>query len=138
VRALEALTIVRSQRLALSAAAAKAGTTVRTVLRYAGPAVQQLPSGRYLVKPHDRLYRRVQLIATTGPLWIDTRSSRTAQLASRHAHAVHEYGRTGDSSVFDPFRGRRVGGYVLATEPVLLAGLAAAGELDDFQLYESS
>ena len=135
-RVLEAISGARLRDLPLSRAAREAGTTVRTILRYAAPAVERLPSGRYRVRARDRLYRRVRVISEAGPVWEDTWDSLDARRASGHAHAVDEYGRLGDARVFDPFRGQRVGNATLATDIALLAGFAAAGELDAFDLYE--
>lgn len=135
-RALEALSEARLGGLSLSAAAREAGTTVATVLRYAAPAVERLPNGRYLVLSDDRLYRGLRVISTQGPVWVDVRSSRTARLVSRHANAVRAYGLNGDPSVLSEFRGRRVGGVVLAVDAAALASFAVAGELDAFELYD--
>lgn len=137
-RAFEALSEARVRGLSLSAAAREAGTTTATVLRYAAPAVERLPSGRYRVSPDDRLYRRLRVISTEGPVWVDVRSSRTARLVARHANAVRAYGLQGDASVLAEFRGKRAGGAEFAVEPSLLAWFVAAGELDAFDLYDES
>jgi hypothetical protein len=137
-RALDALSEARLHGLSLSAATRAAGTTIPTVVRYAAPAVERLPSGRYRVLPDDRLYRRLRVISTEGPVWVDVRSSRTARLASRHANAVRAYGLHGDASVLSEFRGRRVGGVELAVEQAALASFAVAGELDAFELYDEA
>lgn len=137
-RAFEALSEGRVRGLSLTAAAREAGTTVPTVLRYAAPAVERQPSGRYRVLPEDRLYRRLRVISMEGPVWVDLRSSRSARLVARHANAVRSYGLHGDASALAEFRGKRVGGVVLAVEPSMLASFAAAGELDAFELYDEA
>lgn len=137
-RAFEALSEARVRGLSLTAAGRDAGTTRSTVLRYAAPAVERLPNGRYRVLPDDRLYRRLRVISTEGPVWVDVRSSRTARLVARHANAVRAYGLHGDASVLAEFRGKRAGGVALAVEPAMLAAFAAAGELDAFDLYDEA
>jgi hypothetical protein len=137
-RALEALSEARVRDLSLTAAAREAGTTTATVLRYAAPAVERLPNGRYRVLPEDRLYRRLRVISTEGPVWVDVRSSRTARLVARHANAVRAYGLHGDALVLTEFRRKRAGGVELAVEPALLASFVAAGELDAFDLYDET
>ncbi len=137
-RAFEALSEARVRDLSLTAAAREAGTTTATVLRYAAPAVERLPNGRYRVLPDDRLYRRLRVISTEGPVWVDVRSSRTASLVARHANAIRAYGLHGDASVLAEFRGKRAGGAELAVDPAMLAAFAAAGELDAFDLYDES
>ena len=135
-RVFDALSKSRRGTLPLSVQARIAGTTMRTVLRYARPALQRLPNGRYRVKRHDRLYRRIQIVAEGGPVWVDTWDSREASKAAHHLNALRIYGEYGDASVFDPFRGDGVGEATFATDPALLAGMAAAGDLDDFEYYE--
>lgn len=137
-RAFEALSEARIRGLSLTAAAREAGTTTATVLRYAAPAVERLPNGRYRVLPDDRLYRRLRVISTEGPVWVDMRSSRTARLVARHANAVRAYGLHGDASVLAEFRGKRAGGVELAVKPAMLASFQAAGELDAFDLYDAA
>jgi hypothetical protein len=137
-RAFEALSEARVRGLSLTAAAREAGTTTTTVLRYAAPAVERLPNGRYRVLPDDRLYRRLRVISTEGPVWVDVRSSRTARLIALHANAVRAYGLHGDASVLAEFRRKRAGGVELAVDAAMLASFAAAGELDAFDLYDES
>jgi hypothetical protein len=107
---------------------------VPTVLRYAAPAVERR-GRRYAVKRNDRLYRLIQAVSTDGVVVVDTRSSRQAALASAHANAIQEYGRTGDERLLDPYGGKRIGVHLLETDAAALAALAAAGELSPFELY---
>ena len=137
-RVLEALSAARIQGLPLSKAAREAGTTVKTILRYADSAVERLASGRYRVLQNDSLYRRLQVISTEGLVQVDVRGLLEARLASDHANAIRDYGLSGDESVLDRFRGARVGGVALETDVLRLAALAAAGELDEFQFYAAS
>lgn len=136
-RAVEAVSLARGG-LSLSAAAREAGTTVRAVRRWAAPAVKRLPNGRYRVTRSDRLYRRLRVISSEGPVWVDSWSSREAQLASAHANAVRAYGVRTDADSLAPFRGRTVGGVELETDVLALGALASAGELDAFDLYSEA
>src|SRR5262245_49601527 len=91
-RALEAIAEARRLGISLTAAAKNAGTTRAKVLRFAGPAVERSPGGRYRVKASDTLYRRIRVISTAGVKWVDTWSSTEAERASAHASAIRAFG----------------------------------------------
>jgi hypothetical protein len=137
-RALDAIADARRLGISLSAAAAGAGTTLATVLRYAAPAVERLPSGRYRVKRSDDLYRHIRVISTRGVVWVDTWSSRDAERASAHANAIKAYGFGDDYNSIAAFAGQQVGGAELETNILALGAMAAAGDLDEFDLYDST
>lgn len=137
-RALEAIAEVRRSGGSLSAATRAADTTVAAVRRYARPAVERLPNGRYRVKPSDRLYRRIRVISVDGPVWVDTWSSKNAQLASDHANAIRGFGLGRGGDALASFGGRSVGDVELETDVLALGAMAAAGDLDEFDLYDDT
>ena len=68
--ALDALALIRRERLSLSQAARKAGTTPKTVRKYTGSALRRSPSGRYVPRRRDSLYRRMWITSTEGAIWV--------------------------------------------------------------------
>lgn len=133
-RAMAALRYMRSEGLALTAAAEIAGTTPRTVRRYAAPALER-QGNRWRPTSGDRLYRRMAVFGATGRADVDVRGSRVASLVGSHFNAVDRYLRTGDASVLAPFRGKRVGGVELLTDVEIIERLDAAHELDIDDIY---
>jgi hypothetical protein len=135
-RALEARALMSREGLTLSQAATRAGTTPGTVLRYVGPALE-LRGHRYVARKADRLYRRMLVTSTRGVVAADVRGSNAARLIAQHANAVRRYldGRAGPEAL-TRFRGKRVGGFELETDPEALEALARGGEFDFLDLYE--
>jgi hypothetical protein len=136
-RALEAIALMRRERLSLAAAASRAGTTPGTVARLAGQALR-VKDGRYVVTAHDTLPRQMAFLFAGGPRWVLVRDSRAASLIGDHGNAVHRYLDAGDEEGLTQLRGRRVridGQPVeLITDPATLDRLGDAGELH-YELY---
>src|SRR4051812_643846 len=74
-RSLQALSLMRTEQMSLTTAAAAAGTTPRTVLRYADPALTRT-GRRYQATAGDRLYRRMAVVGPEGRIDVDVRGSR--------------------------------------------------------------
>jgi hypothetical protein len=141
-RAHEAVSIARQQPgHSLSWAARRAGTTVDAVARHAPGAVEQLPSGRYRVKPADRGIRVMPLISV-GIVYprVAIRGSRQASLVGEHLAAIGTYLATGDAKPLRRFAGKSVTGtlpdggsyrFELEADPDTIAELAFTGELAD-------
>jgi hypothetical protein len=72
------------------------------------------------------------------------RSSKQAHLASRHLIAVGQFvgqiqsHRAGDTALLKPFRGKRVGGVELLTDPDRLRDFAGAGLVKLDALYRQN
>lgn len=117
----------------LTAAAREAGTTPRTVRKYAGAAVKR-PGSRYVLG-RDRMYRPMRVLTNTGvePVGVSRREARTI---GRHWNAVKRWGIYQDSSELDKFRGVTVGGYELETDLDVIDELAGRGELEFEDIYE--
>ena len=141
-RAHEAVSVARQHpRRSLSWAARRAGTTVDAVVRHAPEAVEQLPSGRYRVRPSDRGLRVMPLISAgvVHPR-VAIRGSRQATLVGEHLAAVGTYLATGDTKPLRRFAGKSVTGtlpeggsyrFELEADPDVIAELAFTGELAD-------
>jgi hypothetical protein len=134
LRAFDALAWMRADGLTLSAAAAAAGTTPATVRRYVGSELSR--DGRlWQASRADRLYRRMAVLSDQGRVDVDVRGSRAASLIGRHFNAISRYLATGDGSMLAPFRGQRVGGVELVSDPNRIEQLAARRELDIDDIY---
>jgi len=131
-RTLDALSGMRRGQ-SLTAAARDAGTTPRTVRRYAGATVKR--SGSRYRLGRDRLYRPMRVLTNTGVETVGV-SRREAKLVGRHWNAVKRWGVHQDSSELDKLRGAVVGGYELETDLDVIDELAARGELDFEDIYE--
>jgi hypothetical protein len=110
--------------------------SIRTIHRYAEPALTKDVFGRLVPTRTDRLYRRVHVIGPDGERWIDTRGSRVASTVGEYWNAVRHYLTTGDEAPLEPFRGVRVGGVELQTDPDAIDELARRGEVSFEDLYE--
>src|SRR3989442_11209742 len=75
-RALEALVLMRREKMTLTRAAMRATTTRNTVLKYTGMALARRPDGRYVAKRADRLFRRMRILSPDGVTSVSIRGSR--------------------------------------------------------------
>jgi hypothetical protein len=133
-RALEAVSLMRTENLSLTAAARAAGTTGATVRRYAGPALTQ-HGRRTVATTSDRMYRRMRVLTPDGPQEVDVRSSAQASRVGSHWNAVDAYLRTGHTAGFRKFTTMRIGGVALATDPEQIEAYARRGELAIDDIY---
>jgi hypothetical protein len=140
LRVARALTLMREGQSA-TAAAQKAGTTLRTMHRYAGRALKSTAGGRYRAAVGDRLRRYVRMLTPVGLIGIEARTSKAASRIAQYWAAVNRYLTTGDDSRLRPFRGTaiRVGKvtYPFVTDLPTLERLAHAGEVQFEDLYAS-
>ncbi len=137
VRALEALRLMRAENLSRLRAAGTAGTTPRTMARYVGPALRRRRDGRYVAKPTDRLARPVLVLTKEGLKPLVPHGSRVTSLVAKHWNAVQRFLATGEEDVLQRFRGKRVAGYELETDPDVIEREGHRGELEFEELYES-
>lgn len=140
-RALKAVALMRTRGLSRSKAAKRAGTTPRTVQKYAEPALTRR-EGHYTPTAADQLLRPMRVLTETGVVIKNIRSSRTASALAYYWAAVDHYLKTGDRSRLAPYQGRRfhAGGKLMPflTDPDLLARLADVGEVRFEDLYETT
>ena len=138
-RALDVLHYMRHDGLSLRTAARAAGTTPRTVLKYAGAAVRRTASGRYQATKGDRLARTLHFLTPKGTVAVTVRGSRVASRIAQYSAAVDRFLTTGDWEALRPFAGKslRVGRhtYPFITDRRVLARLGHAGELSFEDLY---
>ena len=141
LRALHAIALMRRDERSLRRAAARVGTTPRTVRKYARQALRKRRR-TYQVIPIDELRRPMRVLTERGLVVLDLRSSKAASRLATYWNAVDEYLRTGDRRGLVAFDGRgfRAEGQLVAfiTDPHLLDRLANAGQVTFEDLYESS
>jgi hypothetical protein len=117
----------------LTVAARRAGTSPRTVMRYAGSDLGK--RGRRWRVTRDRAYRPMRVLTNTGIEVVDA-SRRDASTVGRYWSAVGHYIQHGDDSELRKLRGVTVNGYELETDLDVIDELAARGELDFEDIYE--
>lgn len=134
-RALDALAKVR-RGASLTQAAKQAGTTPNTVHRYAGSALRR-EHGRTVASGSDRIYRQLNLITTDGRKdEVPLRTSRQASLVGRHADAIKRFLASGDDAPLRKFRGVKVAGYELESDPAAIEELERTSQLDGYEPYD--
>jgi hypothetical protein len=141
-RALEALHLMRGKRRTMAQAAKEAGTTPRTVVRYAGSALSKTTGRRYRAKPADRLLRSLRFLAPDGLITVEVRGSRKASTIAGYWAAADRYLKTGETSGLMPFRGKSIAisktRYPFITDPRTLDSLGNAGEVQFEDLYAAA
>jgi len=131
-RTLRALGFMR-QGDSATAAAAKAGTTLRSVRKYVDSELTRSESGRYTATRGDRLYTVMNVVTTEGCQEVAVRGSRQRSKVARHIAAVRRFLRTGEDEPLRRFEGEKVGGYLLQTDP---EALEEGGRLREFEFPE--
>jgi|HubBroStandDraft_4_1064222.scaffolds.fasta_scaffold536761_1 hypothetical protein len=139
-RVLDALHFKREHpRISLAKAAAAAGTTPRTVTRYAKGAIYKR-GARLRVKSSDRLHRDLIFYDSKGPFTLTTRSSRQASEIAKYHNAVRAYVIYGDDSALQNFDGKSITvhgkPYRFVTDRRTLNRFARAGELRFLDIYK--
>lgn len=140
-RVLDAFSLKRrNPDLSLTRAAKSSGTTLKTVRKYAGPALT-IRSGRLDVKPTDRLPRPMRMLTARGEVVIQTTSSRVASRIGRFNNALRKYYVSNDSSALHAFAGKSIRSrgedYEFVTDAKTLNRLARAGALHFLDIYAS-
>jgi hypothetical protein len=117
---------MRKKGESLSKAARALHTTPRTVRKLLGSQLRRSASGRYSPTRSDRLKREINVFGTEGYEPVTVGSSKQAQLVSEHLIAINRYLRTGDAEQLKRFRGKRIGGIELLTDPKRIREFAEA------------
>lgn len=134
-RSFKALRAMR-QGNSLSRAARENGVTIRTVKRYVGSAlVQDRPGGRIRATKTDRLVRYLQIPGPDGPRDIKVRGSKAASEVAKYKAAINRLLR-GDRNAMVPWRGKKIAGTELITDPKLLVEQARKDILP-YSIYRS-
>lgn len=140
-RADEALGFMRHRGWSLEKAARRARTTPDAVRRWAGPALDQGPSGRWQARATDRLVR-IMPVVSGGVVYerVAVRGSRDASTVSAHLRAVNRFFEHGLDDDLRSFEGVVVEGtlpdgtqvaFELETTADVLLDLDRQGALDD-------
>jgi hypothetical protein len=125
-RAVAALSRMRNRGESLSKAARALRTTPRTVRKFVGTHLRRSASRRYSPTRSDRLKREINVFGVEGYEPVTVRSSKQARFASQHLIAVNRFLRTGHTEWLKPFRGKRIGGIELLTDPKRIREFAEA------------
>ncbi len=125
-RALSVLMRMRNRGESLSKAARAAHTTPRTVQSLVGDQLRRSASGHYTATSSDRLKREINVFGADGYEPMTVGSSKQARLASEHLIAINRFLRTGDTKQLKRFRGKRIGGIGLLTDPKRIREFAEA------------
>ncbi len=134
-RVLDALSLIRHDKLSLAKAALQAGTTPVVVMKYTRTALRRNRRGRIAAKPADRLYRPMRVLTADGLQDVGIRGSRAASVIGEHWNATRKYLETGDESGLRAFSDTFPGGKRLATDPAFIDREARRGELDFEDIY---
>jgi hypothetical protein len=134
LRAFDALHSMRTERLSLTRAARRAGTTPNNVRRHVGPALDY-EHGRYRARSGDRLPAAMTVIGPQGPVEVVVTGSRNRSLVARHRAAINHFAATGDPSRLRHFAGMTVSGVELESDPDLIQEWGELGLLDIDDLY---
>jgi ribosomal protein L32E len=132
----------RNPKVSMTKAAREYHTTVTTIKRYAGTTVE-VRSGRYDVKPLDRIPRTLEFLTPHGYEPVTVRNSRDASRIARHHNAVRRAILTfgGDTRQLNKFANKtlRAGGktHTFITDYPTLERLARAGALHFQDIYAS-
>ncbi len=128
---LRAVSLMRAQALSLDEAATLAGTTPEAVKFWARDAV----TSKGEVRRADRMLRPMLIYSDGDLVSVDVRGSRVASTVGRYHAAVGTYLATGDTSELEKFRGKKVAGRVLDTDPDVIDELARRGSMSWASLY---
>lgn len=135
-----ALAKSRAEDVSLSKAARAVGVNLRTVRRWAGPALRKDKRGRWVAKKRDNLLRVLTVPGPRGTREIAVKDSRTAVHIAKYLAGVRKYIHTGDDSGLVEFRkmklvdarGKRI---TLVTNRRMLVLLGHAGQFSFESLY---
>ena len=132
-RALRALADIRKDGVTAEQAALRNETSVEAIRFWSGGAL--LSAGG--VTRADRLWRPMEVIdATThSKVPVDVRGSRVASRIGTYWDAVDHYRETGDTGPLVEFRGVRIGGIELETDPDVIDRLTLLGVLSFETIY---
>jgi len=138
-RALRVLSRTRRGQ-SLSEAARVVGIKPETVRKYLPSQFHQDAPGKpWVPTESDRLSAVMNVLTPQGRIAVTVRSSRERSRQGRYDIALRKWrlGEPGAEAELSAFKGQKVGGYTLITNPKLLATLEDAGQIDFDELYTS-
>jgi len=142
-RVLAAISKMRREKISLTQASRDAGTSPRTVTKWANTALQKRKNGKYAAKTSDNLLRLVMIPTPEGTRDIAVRGSKQVTLLAEYWNALHRYLQTGDVSQLKEFRGKHIKDANGVDVPLLvdlsaLNRMGSAGVLSFESLYARS
>jgi len=134
-RTRHALKLTQEGGLTASEAAGEAGTTVGSMQRYLGDAIEKL-EGVWQAKPtKDRLWFEAEVWTESGPRSFLVRNgSREAILAHKYRDAAWRYVKWDDDRGLADLESNSIDGYTLETDPARIGEAIATGKLDPGKL----
>jgi hypothetical protein len=134
---LGAVADMRREGLSTEQAAARHGLPVEVLVAFGGPALERQSDGSYAVRSADRMLRPMKVIeAGVGSRIVDVRGSRAASKVGSYWNAVNHYRDTGDDEPLRAFRGIKVGGVELETDPDVVDALIYMGVIEFETIYQ--
>jgi hypothetical protein len=134
---LEALNISRTEHKPMREAAAEAGVSYGTAMRYVRSATERDAFGRTVARPADRLFRPMEIPTREGAVLRAVYGSRAASKLGGYEGALDRF-LAGDDRALLPYEGKRVGGVALPTDPDVVEDMARRGILAELEPYAKS
>jgi hypothetical protein len=145
-KSIRAVGLMRREGVSLDAAARREGVPADVFAQFAGGgrgaperrrAIERQRDGSYTVRKADRMLRPMRVIeAGVGSVFVDVRGSRAARTVGRYWNAVDHFLTTGDDEPLRRFRGVKVGGVELETDPEAIEALAYQGTIEFETIYQ--
>jgi hypothetical protein len=121
--------MLRDRNLTASQAARDNGVTVRDFWTYIPKAFEKDSSGRIHAIP-DRYLRRMEIPGPDGPIVITIRGSKARSEVARFRNDVFDF-LGGNRSALDKWKGVRIQGHELLTDPRIIRVLGEQGNLPE-------
>ena len=121
--------MMRSANLSASQAAKDHGVTIRDLLRYIPKAFKRDASGRIRAVA-DRYVRRMEIPGPDGPIIVKVRGSKARSEWARFRNDVFAF-LGGNGSALDKWKGVRIQGHELLTDPRIIRLLGEQGNLPE-------
>lgn len=134
-RALHVLARMRRTGQTLTAAAREEHIDPRTVRKFLGADLKEVPEGHTEPTKADRRRRNMLIPTSRGTEPIKIHGSEQASQLGRYMSAVGKYLKTGNTGALQEFEGQSIGGHRLITDPTSLNHLAEAGSLQLDSIY---
>lgn len=139
-RVLDAIKVMRNDKKSLTEASRDAGTTPKSIRRWASAALKKTADGRYTAKRTDNVLRPLRIYASDGQQEIIVRGFRNASQVGKYSAAVDRFIATGDASRLAVFEGKFIkdadGKEIpFLTDRTALKKLGSAGLLSFESLY---
>jgi hypothetical protein len=135
IRALHVLARMRRTGQTLTAAAREEHIDARTVRRFLGADLKELPEGHTEPTKADWRRRHMLIPTSRGAIPVVIHGSEKASQLGRYMSAVGQFLRTGNTDALDDFEGQSIAGHSLITDPETLSSLAQAGALQLDEIY---